>query len=203
MHRQLRALVILDGLIQNAGPRFQKTFADEPLLERLRLLARDDMVDAEVRQKVNILFRQWAVAYKGKPGLERIAILYRQLPHTKRPQPSQSRVVRETETEVEPETKSTAAPPSRPLKNGTPPTLFPQALSSTGRTVALGSSPAASSSFFKKDKKNRNKIFNLSKEKALLLETIASASVASVNLTNGLQLINRSEERRVGKECPV
>ena len=29
VHRQLRALTILDGLIQNAGPRFQRAFADE------------------------------------------------------------------------------------------------------------------------------------------------------------------------------
>src|SRR5207342_542145 len=35
-HRQLRALTLLDGLIQNAGPHFQRAFADEPLLERLR-----------------------------------------------------------------------------------------------------------------------------------------------------------------------
>ena len=28
MHRQLRALTILDALISNAGTRFQRTFAD-------------------------------------------------------------------------------------------------------------------------------------------------------------------------------
>jgi hypothetical protein len=55
--------VILDALIQNAGSRFQKTFADEPLLERLRILARDETADVDVRKRVNILFRQWAVAY--------------------------------------------------------------------------------------------------------------------------------------------
>jgi hypothetical protein len=49
VHRQLRGLIILDGLIQNAGSRFQKGFADEPLLERLRLMAKDEMVDKEVR----------------------------------------------------------------------------------------------------------------------------------------------------------
>jgi hypothetical protein len=86
VHRQLRGLIILDGLIQNAGSRFQKGFADEPLLERLRLMAKDEMVDKEVRDKVNVLFRQWAAAYKGTPGLERIATLYKELPRTKRPQ---------------------------------------------------------------------------------------------------------------------
>ncbi|PSN75440.1 hypothetical protein BS50DRAFT_480274 [Corynespora cassiicola Philippines] len=197
VHRQLRALIILDGLIQNAGSRFQKSFADEPLLERLRLLAKDDMVDAEVRQKVNVLFRQWAVAYKGTPGLERIATLYKQLPRTKRPQPQQSRVVRENEAEAAREEPSPPASPAAP-KRGSPPSQFPQASSSSGRTVALGSAPLPSSSLFKKDKKdkkNKGKPFNLEKEKHQLLETIASASVASTNLMNGLQLINREVQR--------
>lgn len=43
VHRQLRALTILDGLIQNAGPRFQRAFADEPLLERLRVCGTSDL----------------------------------------------------------------------------------------------------------------------------------------------------------------
>jgi hypothetical protein len=198
VHRQLRALVILDGLIQNAGSRFQKTFADEPLLERLRLLAKDSTVDAEVRQKANILFRQWAVAYKGTPGLERIAVLYKELPKTRRPQPQQSRVVRENDAEAARENAS--SPPASPTttRRNSPPSRFHQPSSSTGRTVALGSAPVPSSSLFKKPKKDKNdkgKPFSLEKEKHQLLETIASASVASTNLMNALQLINREEQR--------
>ena len=95
-HRQLRALVILDGLIQNAGSKFQRTFADEPLLERLRLLSRDDVVDAQVRQKCRVLFSQWANAYKNTPGLERIANLYKELPKTSRPQAAREKVLQDT-----------------------------------------------------------------------------------------------------------
>ncbi|KAL5377265.1 hypothetical protein DPSP01_009926 [Paraphaeosphaeria sporulosa] len=199
VHRQLRALIILDGLIQNAGSRFQKGFADEPLLERLRLMAKDDMVDKEVRDKVNVLFRQWAVAYKGTPGLERIATLYKELPRTKRPQPHQSRVVRENEAEAERENAS-SSPPASPTthRRNSPPSHFPQASSSSGRTVALGAAATPSSSLFrkdKKDKKNKGKPFNLEREKGQLLETIASATVASNSLMNALQLINREVQR--------
>lgn len=198
VHRQIRALNILDGLIQNAGSRFQKGFADEPLLERLRLMAKDEMVDKEVRDKVNVLFRQWAVAYKGTPGLERIATLYKELPRTKRPQPHQSRVVRENEAEAERENAS--SPPASPTthRRNSPPSQFPQASSSSGRTVALGSAATPSSSLFKKDKKdkkNKGKAFNLEREKGQLLETIASATVASNSLMNALQLINREVQR--------
>ncbi|KAF2802253.1 uncharacterized protein BDZ99DRAFT_469028 [Mytilinidion resinicola] len=199
VHRQIRALTILDGLIQNAGSRFQRAFADEPLLERLRLLAKDDMVDSEVRKKVNVLFRQWAVAYKSTPGLERIAALYKQLPRTKRPQPQQSKVLRENEAEAEHDEPTGPPSPTKFRRTSSPPTPShthtPSASASVSRPVALGSVPLPSSSIFKKDKKGKNKPFNLEKEKPQLLETIAQASVASTNLLNGLQLINREEQQ--------
>ena len=85
VHRQLRALAILDGLIQNAGPRFQRTFADEPLLERLRVAATDPVSDPDIRAKCKVLFGQWSVAYKSTPGMGAIAALYKQLPQRKKP----------------------------------------------------------------------------------------------------------------------
>ncbi|KAF1995364.1 hypothetical protein P154DRAFT_526405 [Amniculicola lignicola CBS 123094] len=194
VHRQIRALLILDGLIQNAGSRFQRSFADEPLLERLRMMAKDDMVDAEVRQKCNVLFRQWATAYKNTPGLEGIAVLYKQLPHTRRPQPHQSRVVRENEAEVERE-NAVSPPPSPATARRNPPPQFPLSSSSSGTPIAIGSAPTPSLSLFRRDKKNKNKPFNLEKEKPQLLETIASATVVSTGLMNGLQLINREVQR--------
>jgi hypothetical protein len=78
-HRQIRALVLLDGLIQNAGPRFQRTFADEPLLERLRVCGTSDLSDPDVKKKCLELYRSWAAEYKNTPGLERIARLYKVL----------------------------------------------------------------------------------------------------------------------------
>lgn len=77
VHRQLRALTLLDGLIQNAGSRFQRTFADEMLLERLRVCGTSDLSDPLVRDKCKELFRQWAVEYKNVRGLEQISGLYK------------------------------------------------------------------------------------------------------------------------------
>jgi hypothetical protein len=76
-HRQIRALTILDGLIQNAGARFQRTFADEMLLERLRICGTSDLTDPLVRDKCKELFRSWAAEYKNVRGLEQIASLYK------------------------------------------------------------------------------------------------------------------------------
>jgi len=96
-HRQIRALVILDGLIQNAGSRFQRAFADEPLLERLRLMPREETVDPQVREKCKVLFVQWANAYKNTAGLESIANLYKELPKSQRPAAARQKVLRESE----------------------------------------------------------------------------------------------------------
>jgi LAS seventeen-binding protein 5 len=194
MHRQRRALTILDALISNAGPRFQRTFADEPLLERLRLMPRDDLVDSDVRAKCNTLYRQWAQTYKSTPGLSQIATLYKQLPQTKRRQPSQSKVIRETEVEA-----ARTSPPISPISRNFPSSSASSSSSkTTSRPVAPGSTGGSSSFFVRskdKDKKNRGKPFNLEKEKGQLMETIASASVASTNLLNAIKLINRENQR--------
>ncbi len=77
LHRQLRALTLLDGLIQNAGPRFQRSFADEPLLERLRFCGTAELSDPDVKKKCAELFRSWAAEYKDVRGMEQVAKLYK------------------------------------------------------------------------------------------------------------------------------
>ncbi|EOA88179.1 hypothetical protein ACJQWK_02060 [Exserohilum turcicum] len=202
VHRQIRALVLLDALIQNAGTRFQKTFADESLLERLRILARDDTVDPDVRQKANVLFRGWAVEYKGTPGLERIAALHKELPRTKRPQPQQSRIVRQQDAEAAREREEHSQSPPRNRRPEPPHTSSSKMSTPIGPGV---SAPLPSSSIFKRDKKDKKakrQPFNLEKEKGQMLETMAEANVASANLLNGLQLINR-EQQRVSENAEV
>ncbi|KAI9835891.1 MAG: hypothetical protein M1819_001789 [Sarea resinae] len=193
VHRQLRALTILDGLLQNAGPRFQRVFVDEPLLERLRVAATDPVSDHDVKAKCKILFGQWAVAYKNTPGLERIAALYKQLPQRKKPQPQQqSKVLRETEVEANNE------------QPGNSPSLssIPTASSSSSRTLSLSPGPNLTKAKGPRDKKSKGKPFNLEKEKPQLLQTLASSSVASTNLMNALKLINR-EDKRVSEDAEV
>lgn len=77
LHRQLRALTLLDSLIQNAGPHFQRTFADEALLERLRFCGTAGLSDPEVKKKCSELFRSWATEYKNTRGMEQVARLYK------------------------------------------------------------------------------------------------------------------------------
>ncbi|KAK5113265.1 hypothetical protein LTR62_003602 [Meristemomyces frigidus] len=206
-HRQIRALVILDGLIQNAGSRFQRAFADEALLERLRLMPREDTVDPTVRKKCQTLFIQWANAYKGTPGLESIAGLYKELPKTQRPAAARQKVLQETESHDSdaespfdaPEPVPAPAPQSHATPSHRP--LVASAVNAPHRPVTL---TPTSSSFSAKLAKGKskfghhsggNKAFSLSREKENMTNCIARSSIASTNLLNGLQLINRETER--------
>ncbi|KAJ5513269.1 VHS subgroup [Penicillium fimorum] len=77
IHRQLRALTILDFLVQNAGERFLRDFADEALLERLRIAATDP----------------------DTPGMAKVTALYKQVPKRKQPATqAKAKVLREGST---------------------------------------------------------------------------------------------------------
>ncbi|KKK22904.1 hypothetical protein AOCH_000517 [Aspergillus ochraceoroseus] len=191
LHRQLRALTILDFLIQNAGDRFLREFADEPLLERLRIAATDSVSDPLIKQKCKQIFGQWAVSYRDTPGMERVTALYKQLPKRKQPATqAKAKVLRDSGTSSEPPMGHTVS-----VSGG------------SGPTTVL-SSPKhkhSSSKSWKKEKKEKkvyNKAFNFEKEKPEMLHTLASSSVASTNLLNALRLVNR-ETRRVSEDVEV
>jgi hypothetical protein len=127
-----------------------------------------------------------------------IATLYKQLPRTKKPQPSQSKVVRETEEQAQREEDT---PPSSPVRTMRSPATSNAAATSSAwtpqRPVALEKTEK-SSSFFRssKDKKSgKRKPFNLEKEKHKITETIGNANLAATSLYNALKLINREHQR--------
>ncbi|KAI2633314.1 hypothetical protein GGS21DRAFT_491034 [Xylaria nigripes] len=212
VHRQIRALVLLDGLIQNAGPRFQRTFIDEPLLERLRVCGTSDLSDPDVRNKCSELFRSWAAEYKRTPGLERVAVLYKELPRRKQVvTQDKSKVLRETEQDPfrdsedeaeqgqisSPTLGSQASSSRTPVDgNNQPPQAFQPY--SHARSPSGGGSLFSSSS---KDKKKRDKSkkklrpFKLEAEQENMKVAIAESSIAATNLINALQSINRERER--------
>lgn len=178
--------------------RFQRSFADEPLLERLRVAATDPMTDPDVKAKLKVIFGQWAVAYKETQGLSSIASLYKQLPQRRRPRPVPE-ALRETSPGHDREPSSSQghwsgnshASPSSPKS---PPKPSPITI---GPSADLG---VGHKSHKKSTSKSKNKSppFNLEREKPAMLQSLANASVASTNLKNALKLINREKERPSG-----
>ena len=198
---QLRALTVLDGLIENAGPRFQRLFADEPLLERLRVCGTDYLSPPEVKKKCEILFRQWAVTYQSTPGMERIVALQKQLPKRKKQvTQAQSRVIQETEREANEDPfgndDELVSGEGSSLRSFSSPTRSSFA-SSANQATSLAPTPKQpkKSKHDKNNRKSKTKPFNLEKEKPHILEAIASSSLASTNLMNALKLLNRENIR--------
>ncbi|RDL37001.1 uncharacterized protein BP5553_04434 [Venustampulla echinocandica] len=202
VHRQLRALTILDGLIQNAGARFQRAFADEMLLERLRVCGTSDLSDPLVKDKCKELFRAWAVEYKNTRGLERIAALYKELPRRKQVvTQDKSKVLRETEQNpFEADDEEETPPPTHSrqtsLSQGQSSRSSPPSTSFFGPTSTVAASKKAKKEKEKEKKsKKKQRVFNLEAEKETMKNCIAESSVASTNLLNALRLINREREQ--------
>ena len=190
LHRQLRALVILDFLIQNAGERFLREFADEPLLERLRIAGTDSVSDPLVKQKCKVLFGQWAVTYKDTPGMGGVTALYRQLPKRKQPATqAKAKVLREGSNQ----------PSNEPPMGHTV-----SVSAGDGPSTTLASPTTKSKS--KKEKRDKklasltSRSFNLERERPEIVQALASSSVASTNLLNALKLVNR-ETTRVSEDA--
>ncbi|KAF3903195.1 hypothetical protein ABW20_dc0101119 [Dactylellina cionopaga] len=206
IHRQSRALTLLDALVENGGKRFQRSFADEPLLERLRIIASDSLTDPDVRKKAQILFAQWHSAYKDTPGMGGIANLHRQVPTRPRPRPQPRPVSPEDDDTPAPSTnvsRSSQASPSH-LSHGGPshsrnnssskPAAAPITLGPSDSPIATFKQPKDKSSKGSKSGQKRPP-FNLEKEKPQMIQNLATASIASTNLKNALKLINREKER--------
>lgn len=207
VHRQIRALVLLDGLIQNAGSRFQRCFCDEALLERLRVCGTSGTSHPEVRKKCNELFRSWA-QFKNTEGMKEISSLHKQLPKRKAAVTQErSKVVRETENPFDNDEEEVQSPKrGESSRSSNPPyeqnMKAVQSFSSQGH----GRSSSGSGSFFgssskdkkKKDKDKKSKSrkpFNLEAEKDQMKATIAESSISATNLMNALKSINRETER--------
>ncbi|KFY61027.1 hypothetical protein V496_05190 [Pseudogymnoascus sp. VKM F-4515 (FW-2607)] len=178
----------------------QRAFVDEPLLERLRVCATSPMSEKEVRARCQVLFAGWGQTYKSTPGMERIARLNKELPKRKQVvTQDRSKVLKETERdpfedeEDEDVAGRSAAPSPTP---GTAAKSSKSKPSSSGISSSLFSSSTTPTKS-KKSKKVKGKSgpFNLDAEKGNMKTNIAESSVASINLLNAMQRINREEER--------
>jgi hypothetical protein len=76
VHGQKRAISMLSALVENCGPRFQTTFADAQLIERIKLMSQDPLVDASVRRKLMRMLLSWHHQFRNEPSMRIVANLY-------------------------------------------------------------------------------------------------------------------------------
>lgn len=208
-------------MIQNAGSGFQKQFADEPLLERLRYIATDPLADDEVKAKCNSLYRQWAVSYKNTAGMQHVATLYKQLPQRKKaPNKEQSKVLRETERpddeDEDDHPRRTSLSTGSSSQADAAAALAERRKSSSAQYhsaagqlsfAPAGYQPSPGSAVFpepltskpKKDKKgnkaHKARPFNFEKERPQITQTITTANIEATGLLNAMKHIDRDKER--------
>ncbi|WRT70251.1 uncharacterized protein IL334_007246 [Kwoniella shivajii] len=100
VHRQLRALVILRALTENAGKGFQLGWANQQLMERLREMANDSLLDPKVKKRLILVFHAWSIHYKDEPRMQEVAKLYAKYggagPGVKKPTPMPSAPAKQT-----------------------------------------------------------------------------------------------------------
>lgn len=105
VHGQLRALTILKALVENCGPRFQSnstiflfkiphinlltsllllllalplvaTFANERLVDRIKVMVADPTCDEKVKRKIMSVLSSWYRLFKDDKGMQLVAGLY-------------------------------------------------------------------------------------------------------------------------------
>ncbi|GAA6046344.1 hypothetical protein JCM3770_004874 [Rhodotorula araucariae] len=187
IHGQLRALTILKTLVENCGPRFQTTFANERLLERIKVLAGDPNTEPQVKKKVMSVLGSWHLQFKDDPKMQLVAGLYKSCGGGKQASRSaateayeaqQARYEREAALRAErkeAEHRAREAEKERLAKE--------KADKARRKEQArVGTSRA------------RRPPFNFEQEKPKIMAAVGQGTQAAQRLVNALQLVNREKE---------
>jgi hypothetical protein len=195
VHRQIRALVILKALVENCGSKFQQSFADDRLTERLKIMATDSMTDEKVRKTLMSVLGSWHRQFKDNPSMKLVADLYNQCGggggkrNSKQVEvrhetlfdqyakhAAEQRAKEKTEKEeAKRRTKEGKNKPKESPKSSPKDGEFDKAVKQTGG-------------------QKRRVPFNFEKEKPQIINMVATASQAANNLENAIRLVNREQE---------
>ncbi|KAI0257152.1 hypothetical protein BJV78DRAFT_1160636 [Lactifluus subvellereus] len=178
-HQQYRALVILDALVDNAGNKFQSSFADTQLTDALRNLATDSTTDRKVKKKVLAVLASWSRQFKDDRSAAGIAGLYRQIKPAEPPRRSDTNREALAEHEREAEQKRKEKEEAK-LK----------AKQERRRLEEEARQKKAASKRMSVIRKQ----FDFEQEKPQVLTAIANASSAANNLMNAITLVNTEND---------
>lgn len=71
-----RARQILQALVVNCGTSFQATFANERLVDRIKLMVGDPMIEPRVKRKIMSVLASWHRQFKDDARMQLVAGLY-------------------------------------------------------------------------------------------------------------------------------
>lgn len=207
VHAQLRALVLLNGLVENAGPKIQKQLFDEPLLERLRACGQSDLYDKRVKAKCALYCAAWRHTFKDTDGMRDVANLYKMLPRRKKDVTIEnSKILKEQnerdpfEDDVDDDTSpSTLQKPEAGGSQTSPPVAGSSKHHKSKGSIIGSSFFGSSQTVPSKDKGSKSKkgvrVFDEAKEKETMKRKIADSHLESAAMMDILRRTNRSEQR--------
>ncbi|KAG8866800.1 putative actin patch assembly and actin polymerization protein, partial [Serendipita sp. 405] len=178
---------ILKALVENGGKNFQKTFADERLIEQMTRMCTDPHTDERVKKRIVSLFGGWHRQFKDDPSMRVAANLY----STVRPTPRVNTSLNQNPSSVG--TDTGAIERSRKQKEKEERKAKEREAEEERRKTKQAQKEAAWNQANKRPNKQR-KPFNFEQEKPIILTSIANASQCTNNLVNALKLVNREKE---------
>ncbi|KAL8277961.1 hypothetical protein RQP46_009593 [Phenoliferia psychrophenolica] len=186
IHGQLRALTILKALVENCGPKFQATFGNERLIDRIKLMAGDPMCDAAVKAKIMSVLGSWYRQFKDDPSMKLVASLYASCGGGKKTV-SRTAATEAYENQQARYEREAAERAERKAKERT--------LAQEKEDQKLAKELAAKDA--KKKKKGpvpKRAPFNFEAEKPKIMATVGQGTQSAQNLINALQHVNREQE---------
>ncbi|KAF8338027.1 uncharacterized protein EI90DRAFT_3144360 [Cantharellus anzutake] len=192
VHRQLRALTILKALVENCGTKFQTSFANDRLTERIKSMASDPMTDEQVKKKLMSVLASWYRQFKDDPKMSLVAGLYHSCGggSGKKPRLVFDQAAR---SPYSPGSHSNFELQQKKAKEAAK-------LQEERRLKGLREKEEAKRKAKEEKKKQatsqntKRKPFNFEQEKPQIVSSISTASQASNNLVNALKLVNREQE---------
>ncbi|KAG9121595.1 putative actin patch assembly and actin polymerization protein, partial [Ceratobasidium sp. 392] len=193
VHRQLRALTILKALVENCGPKFQASFANDQLTDRLKLMSQDPMTDEQVKRKLMAVLGSWHRQFKDDPKMHAVSNLYIQCgggkrsttsgqnPTSPRPQAETLYEQHQRRAEEEAQARAKRKAEERAAKEEEKRKQKEEKLAAKERERKARSQPA-------------RRPFNYEVEKPKILNTIAEGTQAATNLVNAIKRVNREQE---------
>ncbi|KAG8736084.1 putative actin patch assembly and actin polymerization protein [Ceratobasidium sp. 414] len=193
VHRQLRALTILKALVENCGPKFQATFANDQLIDRIKLMSQDPMTDEQVKRKLMAVLGSWYRQFKDDPKMHAISNLYVQCgggrkstgPTSTSPRPNAESLYEQHQRDTDEEARARGERKAQE-----------RAAKEEEKRKQKEEKLAAKAC--EKERKARSqparKPFNYETEKPKILNSVAEGTQAATNLVNAIKRVNREQE---------
>ncbi|GAA5927868.1 Lsb5p [Sporobolomyces koalae] len=187
VHGQLRALTILKALVENCGPRFQSTFANERLVDRIKVSAGDPHTDERVKKKIASVLASWHRQFKDDPRMQLVAGLYKScgLGAARAAQQQRSAATEAYEREQARYEQEAAARAERKAA---------EQRARQAEKDRIAKEKADKAKRKAQGTRTRRPPFNFEQEKPKILAAVGQCTASAQALINALQHVNREKE---------